>query len=157
MPRPVAASVTRPEREGTGVGVGVGVWVGVSAGVGVWAGGSGVSVFVGVGVLLGGTEVAVSGIDVGVGMGVFVGVGASAVSVARMPTAIFVAWASSSAWECPRQAARLVPTSRHTRITSAVLPIITPSFSLGTQENAALKIAVSGDGVNPSGQRLAWL
>lgn len=64
MPRPVAASVTLPEREGTRVGVGLGVAVLVGVGVGVLVG-------VGVGALVG-VNVAVL---VGVGVAVLVGAG----------------------------------------------------------------------------------
>jgi len=68
-----------------GVGIGVGVKVGVGVGVGV-------------------------GVKVGVG----VSVGASAVWVAKVLAAIFVAWASTSAWDGP-QATKMAPVNRHTR------------------------------------------
>jgi len=69
---------TTPDKSGNGVGVIVGVLVG---------GAVGVIVGVIVGVLVGGM------------VGVVVAVGASAVWVEKISTAIFVAWASSSAWE----------------------------------------------------------
>lgn len=79
MPKPVAASVTRPERAGTGVGVGAGVRVLVGAGVRVLVG-AGVSALVGgMGVLVG-VDVAV-GTDVGVGVEVGVARQATRLSI----------------------------------------------------------------------------
>lgn len=79
---------------------------------------------VGVGVLVG------IGVDVGVDVEVSVGVsvGASAVWVAKVLAAIFVAWASSSAWEGP-QATKMALVNRHIKTKGAFFPICRTSFS----------------------------
>lgn len=108
---------------GVGVAVLVAVGVGVSMGSGVWVGVD-VGVLVGVGVSV--------GVSVKVGVAVCVGVCAgrsdSAVWVAKMPDAILVAWASRSAWEYPLQAARMVPSKRHTKTESILLIDLDPPF-----------------------------
>jgi hypothetical protein len=96
----------------------------VGVGVGVCVGGMGVLV----GALLGGTEVAVGDIDVDVKVGGGVSVGASAVWVAKVLAAIFVAWASTSAWDGP-QATKMAPVNRHTKTKGTFFSTCRTSFS----------------------------
>lgn len=123
---PVSTSPTGPGLAvlvGVGVGVGSGVGVGVAVRVLV---GVDVAVLVSVGVaVLVSVDVAVLvGVGVAVNVGVFVGVsvgaGASAVWVAEMPAAIFVACSSRSSLVRP-QAAKMTLTNRHIRTVSAFL------------------------------------